>query len=101
MQQRELVSGFSDLKNILIRTYKIDRDRELVKLYFTERDSELLMHDYDDHKKVICLCTNLKNKFIRNDLVSKARLLVEESLMQANPAQFLNLEFQLNGFFRF
>lgn len=101
MQQRELVSGFSDLKDLLIRTYKIDRDRELIKLYFTIMDSELLMHDFDDHKKVICLCANLNNKFIRNVLVSKARLLVEESLLHTNPAQFLNLEFQLNGFFRF
>ena len=79
MQQREIVSGFSDLKDLLIRTYKINRDRELVKLCFTEKDNELLMHDYDDHKKVICLCSNIKNRLIRNILAPKASLLVKES----------------------
>lgn len=100
MQQRQLVSGFSDLKDLLIQTYKIDRANELIKLYFTEKDSELLMHDYDDHKKVICLCANLKNKFIKDILSPKAKLLIEESFMHSNPAYFLNVEFQLNGFFR-
>ncbi len=101
MQQRELMSGFSDLKVLLIRTYKIDRSSELVKLYFTQADNELLLHDYDDHEKIISLCSDLKNKFIRDILTFKAKLLVEESLMHHNPAQFLNNEFQLNGFFIF
>ena len=65
MHQRVVMSGFSDLKDLLIRTYKIDKDQGLVKLYFTEENNRLLMHDYDDHERVIYLCSNLKNKLIK------------------------------------
>ena len=101
MQQRELVSGFSDLKDLLIRTYKIDRDRSLVMLYFTEADDQLLMHDYDDHNKVITICSNLKNKFIKRDVFTvRAIFVVENALDQDDPSVFLNSSFKLNGFFR-
>jgi len=46
MQQRELISGFSELKDLLIRTYKFEKEREFVRLYFSEYKNELLMHDY-------------------------------------------------------
>ena len=100
MQQRVVMSGFSDLKGLLIRTYKIDRDTAFVKLYFTENRGELLMHDYDDHEKVICLSSDIKGKLIRPILAPKALQLVKESFAHSSPAQFLNREFQLNGFFR-
>ena len=100
MQQRELVSGFSELKDLLIRTYQIERGRELVKLYFSEEDNKLLMHDYDNHKKVIRLCLNLERKNIWNGLTGNAHRLVNESLKHASPSEFLIQEFQLNGFFR-
>lgn len=101
MQQRELVSGFSDLKDLLIRTYNIEKERELVRLYFSESKNELLMHDYDDHKKAIRLCLNLKRKLIMERLTVNAQRLVQESLKHTSPAEFLINEFQLNGFFRF
>lgn len=35
MKQTELVSGFSELKDLLIRTYRMQEDRQGVKLYFS------------------------------------------------------------------
>ncbi len=101
MQQRELVSGFSELKDLLIRTYKIERNREFVKLYFSEKDNELLMHDYDDHKNSVALSRNMNDEDISHGLTANAHRLVRESLNHASPAGFLIEEFQLNGFFRF
>ena len=101
MQQRELVSGFSELKDLLIRTYKIERNREFVKLYFSEKGNELLMHDYNDHKKSFALSVNIAKKQIPAGLTANAHRLVKESLSRASPAGFLIEEFQLNGFFRF
>lgn len=100
MEQRELVSGFSDLKELLIRTYKIDRPRELVKLYFTEKHGALLMHDYDDHKKEIALAEGFQMRRLNPKLTLRANALVIEALQNENPEKFLNLEFDLNGFFR-
>lgn len=100
MQQRELISGFSELKDLLIRTYNIKKERELVRLYFSVSKNELLVHDYDDHKGVISLCANLARKQIRNGLSAGIRRLVTESLEHSSPSEFLNKEFQLNGFFK-
>ena len=100
MQQRELVSGFSDLKDLLIRTYKIVKEREFLKLYFTEVNNELLMHDFNDHKREISICSDVKNKVIKIALSPTAKLLVKESLLHSDPVKFLNDEFKLYGFFR-
>ncbi len=100
MQQRELVSGFSELKDLLIRTYKINRRREFVRLYFSIANNELLMHDYDDHKKALSLCSDIEQKKIREGLMSKSHRLAKESLKHPSPAEFLNNESKLYGFFR-
>ncbi|GEM_PF-2410424 len=100
MQQRELMSAFSELKNLLIRTYQIKQDRKFVKLYFSRRDNQMLMHDYDDHKKAIIICFDIEQKDIRNSLTPNGRRLVRASLKHPSPSEFLNEEFQLNGFFR-
>ena len=100
MQQRELVSGFSELKDLLIRTNHINRGRESVKLYFTLKHKMLYMHDYDDHKKYVIICRDLAREKISDSLKPAARRLVFESLRQSSPADFLNNEFLLNGFFR-
>ena len=101
MKQRELVSGFSELKDLLIRIYKIDRDREFVKLYFSEKDNELLMHDYDEHEKVLDMSRDITNKQIRDGLNTNSHNLIQESLLYNKPSEFLNNGFKLNGFFRF
>lgn len=101
MQQRELVSGFSELKFILINTYKIDQSPELVKLYFTEIEGSLLMHDYNDHNKVIHLSFNFKKKEVSRGVTGKALKVVKESFNHKVPSNYLNLNFQLYGFFRF
>lgn len=101
MEQRELISGFSELKELLIRTFRIERECEFVRLYFSEHDNELLMYDYNDHKKVISLCVDLMQKRILNGLSVNAYRLVDESLKHTSPADFLIKEFQLSGFFRF
>ena len=100
MQQREMVSGFSELKDLLIRTCKIERGRDLVKLYFSESRNTLVMHDYDDHKKEICICIDLDLKVVWEGIAGNAQFLVSESLNQASPAVFLNDGFKLYGFFR-
>ena len=101
VQQREMVSGFSELKDLLVRTYKIDRSRDLVKLYFSETGNELLMHDYDNHKNVVRLSSNMLRRAVWEGLTGNAQIVVSESLNQASPAVFLNDEFKLYGFFKF
>lgn len=100
MQQTELISGFSELKKLLIRTYNIEQEPEYVKLYFSEFKNELLMHDYDDYKKFIRLCINLERKQLRKGLPHNARYLVIESLRHISPSKFLINEFQLYRFFK-
>ena len=100
MQQSKIVSGFSDLKNLIIRTYKIEQDREFVKLFFSEKDNELLIHDYNDHSRVLTLVRQIDAKEIRIGLTANAYRLVKESLNHKSPSEFLINEFQLSGFFR-
>ena len=96
----EIVSGFSELKDLLIHTFKVTRNREFVRLYFTELDNELLMHDYADHKKVIVLSLDIESQDIPKEIPLRARRLIQNSLMQKGASDFLNRGFQLHGFFR-
>ncbi len=100
MQQLNSVTGFSELKDLLIRTYKIEKDRELIKLYFAEYKNELFMHDYSNHKNLICLCRNTKTKTPSKKLPPKAYEIVLQALNQVKPAEFLIEGFRLYGFFR-
>ena len=100
MQQREIVSGYSELKDLLIRTYKIERSRELVKLYFTENDNRLLMHDYDNHKNSVEISKKINAKLISSQLSYYAFRLALEALKNQSPSEYLNSGFKLNGFFR-
>ncbi len=100
MQDRELVNGFSELKDLLIREYKIDRDRSSVKLFFSEKDNSLIMHDYNDHKKVLILSFNIIKKEIWRGLSNYAQRLVMEALNSDSPSHFLIESFRLYGFFR-
>lgn len=100
MQQRELVAGFSELKDLLIRTYKINRDREFIRLYFSEKDNQLLMHDYEEHQQALTLSRDIINKQIRDGLSANSHNLIKESLLRPKPSEFWNIGFKLNGFFR-
>lgn len=100
MRQQNLVSGFSELKDLLITTYKIEKPRELVQLYFSQSGMELLMHDYDDHKKVMHLCFDIRKKQTKIGLKTYAERLVNEALTHHLPSAFLNHNFKLYGFFR-
>ena len=100
MQERVLISGFSELKDLLIKTFQIERNTEFVRLYFSQKNNELLMHDYDDHKKAINLSFNLKKGDIKTMLTINAHRVVKESLKHKSPAEFLNNGFKLSGFFR-
>jgi hypothetical protein len=99
VKQTDLVSGFSELKDILIRAYGIDRPRNRIKLYFTEGENELHMHDDSDHKKIVPLVDNLREKYILPFNEKKATALIRESLNHNEPALFLNEEFESYGFF--
>lgn len=101
MQSKELVSGFSELKDLLIRTYKIDKPRELVRLYFSIERDMLIMHEYDDHKKIIILSVSSSSRKPSENLAPTAARLVANALKNPKPAQFLIDHFQLYGFFRF
>jgi hypothetical protein len=100
MQQLDSVTGFSELKDLLIRTYNIEKERSLIQLHFTESDHELLMHDYSDHEKVICLCSDLRVGTPDKSLSPRAKRIVNEALKQNKPCEFLNNGFKLYGFFR-
>ena len=58
MQQKDLVVGFSDLKDILIQTYKIEKPRDQIRLYFSFVGTELRMHDYEDHEKAVTVISD-------------------------------------------
>lgn len=90
----------SDLKKLLIRTYKLEKSAEFIKLHFSVNDNELLMHDYDDHRKTLTLVRKIDTKKIRLGLTTNSHNLIKESLYHSKPAEFLNMGFKLNGFFR-
>ncbi len=100
VEQMKIVAGFSELKDLLIRTHRIQKNKELIKLYFNAENNQLLMHDYDEHTKAIILISRLDKNEISNFSGHKARILVKYSLSFPNPALFLNEEFKLSGFFR-
>lgn len=99
MQQAQVVSGFSELKDLLIRTFQIERPREKIRLYFTDKDDQLLMHDYHDQKFIIVI-KSIRQIDLIEDLSEKSRLLCLEALMHLQPAHYLNEGFLLYGFFR-
>ncbi len=100
MQSTEIMSGFSDLKDILISTYKIELSKNKLRLYFSLHNGELFMHDHQNHARQITLSPDIRKKFV-GPLHGKkpAQRLVKHSLEQENPADFLNDLFLLNGFF--
>jgi hypothetical protein len=100
MQHIDSVAGFSDLKDLLIRTHKIEKGRELIKLYFTESDDRLYMHDYNDHKKMITLCKSIREKELSNSLSRRSERLIREALNHRSPSQYLIMNFNLYGFFK-
>ena len=100
MQTRQFISGFSDLKNLLIKTYKIEKESDQIKLYFSESENNLILHDYDNHARTIVLVFDVRRKRIEKWLSRSAHLIVERSLMNKAPAKYLNEGFQLYGFFK-
>lgn len=100
MEQMEIISGFSELKDLLIRMHHMKKDREFIRLYFSETNNMLLMHDYSDHKNAIVLCKSLMLKQVSGELTYVAHRLVLESLKHASPSEFLINNYQLYGFFR-
>lgn len=97
MQQKDIVSGFSDLKDILIRTYKIERPRNQIRLHFTFSNEELWMHDYDDHWKKVVVAKDGRNRVPEN---SRGWKLIRTAIKYKNPHTLLNELFQSHGFFR-
>ncbi|MBC7420192.1 MAG: hypothetical protein H7328_05640 [Bdellovibrio sp.] len=87
MQQTELVGGFSELKDLLIKTYRIERPQELVRLYFTAVEDELLMHDYNDHAKLIGLGT-IERPSASKSLSHNASKVVRAALETGDPVFF-------------
>ena len=98
MQQKDLVVGFSDLKDILIHTYKIEKPREQVRLYFSIITADLWMHDYDDHAKKVALLQGGLNRLPYDSFGWRLVNFVKKS---RKPDALLNDLFQLYGFFRF
>ena len=102
MQQRQLVSGFSELKDLIIRKYNITEERNKIRLHFTMDGGMLVLHNYKQHIQKIILAEVMPHRpSIRIPENSIARQLIELALKQDRPAQFLNHQFKLHGFFRF
>jgi hypothetical protein len=100
MKATSAVSGFSELKELLIRTYKIERPSNEVRLHFSQEGNELLMHDCDDHQKVITLSNKIKDKRLSNLITGNARMICMEALEAEFPAAYLNDRFLLYGYYR-
>lgn len=102
MQNRQIMSGFSELKDLLIKKYKINENRKSIRLHFRMMAGELYLHNYRRHEQKIQIAS-IVNGLITNNLTERsfARDLVELALKEIMPASFLNRNFQLNGFFRF
>ena len=100
MQTMSAVSGFTELKDLLIRTYNIDRPKEEIRLWFTVLEDLLIMHDYQDHQKSIVLINSIQAKAFKKLKLNHATELLEEALETNKPDVFLNDGFLLHGFFR-
>ncbi len=102
MQNRQIVSGFSELKDLLIKKYKIGESRENIRLHFSMSGADLYLHNYRRHEEKIKLARIVAGKMANNLILrSNARDLVDVALKEKGPAEYLNQQFQLNGFFRF
>ena len=96
-----MVSGFSELKDHLIESFKILRPRETIRLYFTENRNRLLMHDYHNHQYAVAIINNIQLQRLNDALGGNAKAICFEALQSSNPVSYLNSEFLLYGFFRF
>ncbi len=101
MQQTEFIVGFSELKDLLIETYKIDLPRDQIRLFFAEIDNTLLLHDYLNHKRSVLLSSNIHQKRSPNVRKKIALKIIFLALDSADPALFLNESYLLYGYFRF
>ena len=43
MQTRAYIKGYSDLKNLLVQSYNIEKESALIILYFTTSKNELIV----------------------------------------------------------
>ncbi len=100
MHQTQIMSGFSELKDLLIERFQIERPRETIRLHFTINLDRLLVHDYSYHKNAITIVHSVRQINLNISLKGNAKLLCLEALTRPDPAQYLNEEFQLYGFFR-
>jgi hypothetical protein len=98
MQQTEFLSGYSELKDLLVEHY--GHDRKKLRLYFSQTKNSLLMHDYNNHKNVVELVLNFEIPAFNRYLKPRAKKLVLNALRQNEPAKYLNDGFLLYGFFR-
>lgn len=101
MEQTEFVVGFSELKDLLIDKYKILAPREHLRLYFTESNNQLIIHDYRSHLKQLVLSRNVKSGQTMEFLERMALKVIQLSLLSSSPSKMLNENFLLYGYFTF
>jgi hypothetical protein len=101
MEQVQIVSGFSELKDLLIQKFQIARSRERIRLYFTENDDQLLLHDFHEHKISLTIVRSIEQKILSGYLTENARLLCAKAIKEPDPVAYLNHGFLLYGYFRF
>ncbi len=90
MQQTHIISGFSELKDLLIEQFKVKRPREMIRLHFTISRDRLLIHDYSCHQNAITIVHSIRQKHLNTKLKGNAKILCLEALAQPYPALFLN-----------
>ena len=100
MHQIQIISGFSELKDLLIEQFQVKRPREMIRLHFTISRDRLLVHDYNNHQNVIPIVHSALQRDLNIHLKGNAKTLCLEALTHPDPALYLNEEFQLYGFFR-
>ena len=101
MEQAELVIGFSELKDLLIEKYQTQTPREKLRLYFIFKNNNLFAHDFRDHSKFVLLSRDVHKKSIDKSLGNFAYRIIQRALNSDAPAQLLNNDFLLYGYFIF
>ena len=102
MEQRQIVSGFSELKDLLVQKYNIIESRERIGLYFTMSDGALILHHYKRHYQQVNLAEFASHSInVTLKSGSFANELIELALKEERPEIFLNQQFKLHGFFKF
>jgi hypothetical protein len=100
MQQTTVMGGFSDLKDILIKHHNIQTPKQEIRLYFSNKENQLLLHNYHKHAQFIVLVVD--SKAVTTFESARINALIKYAVGNStNPDRLLNDLFLSVGFFKF